>query len=140
MWWVVFNNPDGCSDPCGENDIFLNGDPAQGLNAAGIEAADIVAGYADGVLARKNGRAFMSAWLGEDRRVREIIFGQGPVLKDSLGAEVHLVARSHGPAIAGQIKAQTGSYAGGCEVFLNPPEVPQAEGECSDVHFAIHLP
>jgi len=140
MWWVVFNNPAGCSDPCGENDIFLNGDPAQGLNEAGIAAADIVAGYADGVVGKKNGKAFMSAWLGENARVKEIIFGEGPALKDSLGAEIHLVARSHGPAIPGKIRVQTGSYAGGCEVFLNPPEVPNAPGECSDIHFAIHLP
>ncbi len=140
LWWVVFNNPAGCTDPCGEDDIFLNGDPAQGLNTAGIAAADIVAGYADGALSGKQGRAFMRAWLGTGDRVSEIIFGDGPVLKDSHEAEVHLVARSHGPAIPGMVREQTGSYAGGCEVFLNPPAVPVAEGECADIHFAVHLP
>lgn len=140
LWWVVFNNPQGCSDPCGEDDIFVNGDPTEGLNAAGIAAADIVAAYADGVVGNKNGRAFMSAWLSQGALVSEIIFGVGPTLKDAHAAEVHLVARSHGPAIPGMIKVQTGSYAGGCEVFLNPPEVPDAEGECADIHFAVHLP
>lgn len=140
LWWVVFNNPAGCSDPCGEDDIFVNGDPTQGLNAAGIAAADIVAGYADGMVGKRNGRAFMSAWLGEDAKLSEIIFGEGPALKDANAAEVHLVARSHGPAIPGMIRAQTGSYAGGCEVFLNPPDTPDSEGECADIHFAVHLP
>lgn len=140
LWWVVFNDPAGCTDPCGEDDIFVNGDPAQGLNEAGIVSADIVAGYADGVVGKKNGRAFMSAWLGEGGPVDEIIFGEGPVLKDAHKAEIHLVARSHGPAIPGSIRLQTGSYAGGCEVFLNPPDAPDAEGECADIHFAIHLP
>lgn len=140
LWWVVFNKPAGCTDPCGEDDIFVNGDPAQGLNAAGIEAADIVAGFADGVVGKKNGHAFLSGWLGENEPVSEIIFGAGPLLKDAHRAEIHLVARSHGPAVPGMIQKQTGSYAGGCEVFLHPPELPDAEGECADIHFAIHLP
>jgi hypothetical protein len=140
LWWVVFNNPAGCSAPCGEDDIFLNGDPAQGLNEAGIAAADIVAGYAAGTVANRHGRAMMVAQLRESAPVREVIFGQAPVLKDSYGAEVHLVARSHGPAVPGLIEEQIGSYAGGCDVFLNPPAIPTEVGECADIQFAIHLP
>lgn len=140
LWWVVFNNPAGCSDPCGEDDIFVDGNPANGLNAAGIEAADIVAGYATGKVANRKGAAFMVAFVAEGGPVSEIIFGEGPLLKDSDGAEIHLVARSHGPAVRGLIAEQTGSYAGGCDVFLLPPAIPTEAGECADIQFTIHLP
>ena len=62
------------------------------------------------------------------------------MVKDSHGAEVHLVARSRGPAVPGLVSAQIGSYASGCDVFLNPPAVPTAVGECADNQFAVHLP
>ncbi len=140
LWWVVFNNPAGCSVPCGEDDIFVKGDPAQGLNEAGIDAADIVAGYAAGTVANRHGRAMMVARLRERGSVREVIFGEAPVLKDSRAAEIHLVARSHGPAVPGLIQEQIGSYAGGCAVFLNPPAIPAEVGECADIQFAVHLP
>lgn len=140
LWWVVFNDPGGCTGPCGEDEIFVDGDPQKGLNWAGIEAADIVAGYADGVVSDAKGRAFMKASVQTGGDVDEIIFGDGPILKDSITAEIHLVARSHGPAVPGLIDVQIGSYAGGCDVFLLPPEVPQAVGECSDIQFSVHLP
>lgn len=140
LWWVVFNDPTGCSDECGEDDIFVDGDPANGLNAAGIEAADIVAGFATGRVANRHGRAMMIDWLRENGPVHEVIFGEAPVLKDSRKAEIHLVARSHGPAVPRLIGEQTGSYAGGCDVFLNPPAMPTQIGECADIQFAVHLP
>ncbi len=140
LWWVVFNNPAGCSDPCDADDIFVDGDPAAGLNDAGIEAADIVAAYATGKVSSTSGRVNFTAGLSENEPsgTREIIFGDGATLKDAAGAEVHLVARSHGPAVAAIVDEQTGSFAGGCEVFLNPPSQPSAEGECADVLFAVH--
>ncbi len=140
LWWVVFNDPSGCSGPCGEDEIFVDGDPQKGLNLAGIEAADIVAGYAAGAVSDAKGRAFMKAAVQAGGDVDEIIFGDGPILKDSVGAEIHLVARSHGPAIPGMVDVQTGSYAGGCDVFLTPPAIPQAVGECADIHFSVHIP
>ena len=141
IWWVVFNEPENCSAPgCGEDDIFVNGDPNQGLNLAAIAAADIVAGYATGKVASEGGQANLNARLGEGEIGPEVIFGAGALLKDTRGAEIHLVARSHGPAIPGLEDIQTGSYAGGCEVFLNPPAIPEAEGECADIQFSVHLP
>ena len=141
IWWVVFNEPGACSAPgCGEDDIFLGGDPNAGLNFAGIEAADIVAGYATGKVASSDGNLNVNATLAEGEIGPEVIFGTGALLKDANLAEVHLVARSHGPAIDGLEDIQTGSFAGGCEVFLNPPDVPDAEGECGDIQFAVHLP
>lgn len=140
IWWVIFNEPENCTTPCGEDDIFIDGDPANGLNLAGIEAADILAGYATGKIGSSAGNANLNASLGEGEIGPEVIFGEGALLKDVEKAEIHLVARSHGPAISGLEDVQTGSFAGGCEVFLNPPAVPTAEGECADIQFAVHQP
>jgi hypothetical protein len=140
LWWVVFNAPDGCSDACGEDDIFIDGDPTKGINFEGVEAADIVVGYASGTVASRVGRATMTARLRTAAEVSEVLFGETPLLKSSTAAEIHLVARSHGPALEGLVDEQIGSYAGGCEVFLHPPEVPSAEGECADIQFSVHLP
>ena len=141
IWWVVFNEPENCSAPgCGEDDIFVDGNPALGLNDAQIIAADIVAGYATGALASSGGQANLHATLGEGEIGPEVLFGAGALLKDARNAEVHLVARSHWVAVPGLEDEQTGSFAGGCTVFLNPPERPDAEGECGDIQFAVHLP
>ncbi len=141
LWWVVFNNPTECSAPgCGDDDIFVDGDPTKGLNEAQIVAADIVVAYADGALASGGGRAGFEARLQAGTRDVEVVFGDGAILDDASSAEVHLVARSHGPKVPGLIREQVGSFAGGCEVFLNPPSVPAAAGECADVLFSVHKP
>ena len=140
LWWVVFNTPTSCSDTCGEDDIFIGGDPTAGLNLDGIAAADIVVAYADGAIANRTGSATLAATLSEGGPVREVLFGTAPTLKDSGVAEVHLVVRSHGPAVPGMIGDQLGSYAGGCVDFLHPPAVPVQVGECADIQFAVHLP
>jgi hypothetical protein len=142
IWWVVFNNPEACSDPCGADDIFVDGDPAGELNEAQIEAADIVAAYATGNVSNRKGRVKFTASLDEYEApgTREIIFGDDVALKSASVAEVHLVARSHGPAVAGKVDEQTGSFAGACEVFLNPPDTANEIGECADELFAVHQP
>lgn len=143
VWWVVFNHPEACSAPgCGTDDIFVDGDPAGPLNEVQIESADIVAAYATGKVSSQSGHVTFSANLDADEPAgtREVIFGSGSTLKHVEGAEVHLVVRSHGPAVFELVQEQIGSFAGGCEVFLAPPAVPTAEGECGDTLFAIHRP
>ena len=140
IWWVVFNEPENCSAPCNEDDIFIDGDPTKGLNVAGIEAADIVAGYATGKVGSSGGNVNLNATLGEGEIGPEVIFGDGALLKDARRAEIHLVVRSHGPAKPGLEEIQIGSFAGGCEVFRNPPAIPTSEGECADIQFAVHQP
>lgn len=76
LWWVVFNDPQGCSDACGEDDIFVDGDPTKGINPDGLAAADIVVGYATGTVANRNGRATMTARLGTGAEVSEVLFGE----------------------------------------------------------------
>lgn len=140
LWWVVFNDPRRCTLPCNEDDIFIDGDPSQGLNLDGVAAADIVAGYAAGAVADRQGEALMAARLRTGSRVADVLFGETPVLKTTAQAEIHLVVRSHGPAVPGLLAEQIGTYAGGCEVFLNPPAIPATVGECGDIQFAVHPP
>jgi hypothetical protein len=141
LWWVVFNDPENCSAPgCGVDDFIVIGDPAMALNAEGIAAADIVGGYAGGTVASPDGHVLLSAGIDVDEIGPETIMGEGAVLKDVAGSEIQLILQSHGPAIEGHIDVQTTSYAGGCETELIPPEVPDAEGECTAIQFAVHQP
>lgn len=140
IWWVVFNNPDGCSDPCGPDDVFVDGDASLGLDQAAIDRADVVAGYAGGKLTNRAGRLMIRSSLAEGATGEDLILGTPPLLKDSRAAEIHLVARTHGPAIPGMLEEQLGSYAGGCTAFLLPGTYPTGVGGCADIQSSIHLP
>jgi hypothetical protein len=141
MWFVSFNNPAGCTDPCGPDDVFIDGDPALGLDADAIASAAVVAGYAGGDVAGPNGKIYIGGTVDEGAvNGTETIVGVEPVLHDARTAEIHLVARSHGPAIKGLVDVQLGSYGGGCDVFHLPGVYPLGLGECSDVQAAVHKP
>ena len=56
----------------------------------------------------------------------------GPGLLDAEKAEVHLVVRSHGPAVDGAFDAQLSTFGGGCDPIDVAP--------CVDVQYAMHLP
>lgn len=140
IWWVVFNNPSACSDACGADDIFVNGDATLGLDLDQIAATQAVGGYGGGTLADRHGVVTVRGSLGVGETGREVIAGVEPILLDSRTAEVHLVARTHGPAIPGLVDEQLGSYGGGCQVFNVPGVYPVGVGGCSDVQSSIHLP
>ena len=129
MWWVIFDNPANCSDgACGENDIFLidnagefitNADGSPPMNMAGIEAAVITAGRADGHVIDADGAGKFHSQLAVGDNSRSLF---GPGLQDTTKAEIHLVLRSHGQAKAGSTDEMIYSYNGGCEGdFPNPP-------------------
>ena len=46
VWWVIFNNPAGCSGPCGEDDVF---------NASGGAEADVAVFNASGAISASDG-------------------------------------------------------------------------------------
>jgi hypothetical protein len=142
LWWVVFNQPKECSPPgCGDDDIFVGGDPAAGLDDASIAAADVVAGFASGTVAADDGTIRLSARLAAGESGTEVIFGDGPLLKTAgLVAEIHLVTRSHGPSIPGVVVEQVSVHDGGCTTLLTPPELADDVGECVDLHFSVHRP
>jgi hypothetical protein len=113
IWWVIFNQPDACTDaPCGLDDLF---EPA-------VQASVL---YAAGHVVPPTGRGNFAASLRAGGPSRQVLFG--PALLDSRRAEVHLVVRSHGEPIPGLVHEQIGSFQGGCDI-----------NACEDVQFAIH--
>ncbi len=121
-WWVVFNQPELCTDQvCGEDDVL----PPPGNTAAGVSVL-----YADGKVVDTQGKArFASILLPND--TTEAIFGPG--LTNPMGAEIHLVLRTHGPMVLELRSEQLSSLNGGCDP--EPPNTP-----CRDVQFAIFAP
>ena len=108
-WFVVFNNPDACTAPgCGEDDVQnaatgANNDPEVGVH------------FATGHIAGSSRwRSAASLREGDESGM---VFGYP--LVDAMTAEIHIIARSHGPAanlVPGNLAAAIGSLNGGCEI------------------------
>lgn len=125
MWWVVFGDPTECAgSPCALADL---GNPD--VKGDVLYAAGHVVG---------NGKANFGAHRAEGDTDGSIadLFGLPAAegLVDARASEVHLVVRTHGPAIPGLISEQIHSFNGGCD-----PGQPN-EGLCEDIQFAIHQP
>ena len=140
MWWMIMNEPENCSDGvCGLDDGFMvdeNGDillvdAEPQLNWAGRARADFAVHRADGSVVDADGSAEFRAHLpiGD---MHEMILKSSP-LKDPYTAEVHLLIRSHGQPVPGQLSAQLNSPWGGC-----PEGWPKAP--CKNMQLAIHRP
>jgi len=133
LWWVVFNNPDACSDPgCGEDDIFAGDD----LNIEGIQEAQIGIGNATGNVAKADGTAEFGGRLkkNDTSGAHDIVFPAG-LTGDALltvsgnDAEVHVIVQSHGQARGGpQLLNQLTYLEAGCTPL------------CGDVQFSVHKP
>lgn len=102
VWAVVFNSPENCLGGCGSDDLANPDVEAYSLLGAGGLVRTGVATFG-------------------------VRLDAGEELTDPMGAEIHFVVRSHGPAIPGMIDEQTTTLNGGC-----PPN------ECLNLLFAIH--
>ena len=141
VWWVVFNNPGACSDPgCGGDDLGT-----EAVNATVIWATGGVIAQSgdDDDGGSKTGGDF-TAHLNEGEKPFPEDGGFGlpgddDGLEDAKSAEVHIVVRSHGPAIKGKVDDQITSFNGGCRRDVGP-RTPKRKGECADIQFAVHAP
>jgi hypothetical protein len=130
VWWVVFNNPAGCVNGCGLDDVLA----AVGANANN-NPAGIGVFYAAGHYVGAHGVGGFGASLREGDTTYCVPVGDGPFsalcnpLVDADTADVHMVVRDHGPMIPGQIIAQTSSFTGGCSAYA-----------CANVQAAIFEP
>lgn len=125
-WWIIFNHPEFCSPPgCGAPKDFPQngGDP-------NVQASVV---WATGRVADANGQATFSASLAADGTAPgQKLFG--PALLNPR-AEIHLVVRSHGPALTGDdLEKQLTTVSGGCSVntcanVQGTRHLPQGEGE-----------
>lgn len=144
VWYVIFNAPEACSDACGEDDLFINGDPSQGFNFDQINAARISVVFGgDGDVVNPGGRLALDGGLAEGEvptGTMQVVIGHpddgalvpGPVtgLEDASGAEVHIVLQDHGTAH--EDPDLLASQLSGFQTACNP--------ECTDIQFAVHLP
>ena len=139
VWWVVFNEPENCSDgACGEDDILIFEDGAPILdennnfvmNEDGIAASNISAFFASGSYIDDDGIGHFggSAGLGDPPG---LFFGPG--LINPMTAEVHLVVRTHGPMVDDIFHGQITTFEGGCGTTDNG-------APCADHQFAVFLP
>lgn len=129
VWVVVFNSPEDCTDPCGEDDIFVTPGPPQ---------TDIF--YGAGNIVGGSGTIHMSGRVGTNDAGHFPGYNGDPGLLNPLGAEVHLIPRGHGPMVPANMPAQIHSFAGGCDTMLPIGGDPVAVGECADIQFSIHRP
>ena len=118
-WWVVFNNPAACTGgaaggECGPQDL-------------GNADADTAVFHAAGYFSSANSTAGFEAELTSGR----IPQGTAVVLNDDdgigleknngLGAEIHVVIRSHGATVPGSVGTQLTVFNGGCGDFDGDP-------------------
>lgn len=143
IWYVIFNVPENCNTGgCGEDDIFVDGDPESGFNLAQIDAARVSVVYGgDGGVVNPGGRLALEGRLAEDEVPTgsvPVVIGEpddgalvpGPVtgLENAQAAEVHIVLQDHGQAHDDPVLL--GQQLTGFQTACNP--------ECVDVQFAIH--
>ncbi len=143
IWYVIFNVPENCNTAaCGEDDIFVDGDPESGFNLTQINSARVSVVYGgDGDVVNRGGRVALDGGLAEG----EVPIGSVPVvigdpedgalvpgpvtgLEDAQTAEIHIVLQDHGPAHHDfeLLEQQLTGFQTAC----NP--------ECVDVQFAVH--
>ncbi len=138
LWWVIWNSPENCATPFECSGVDFAPANIANVNVEVLYAAGHVVGF--------SGQGTFSASLkkDDDSGSVNVLMEFPPVggLLDTQKAEDHLVIRTHGPKIPGEVNEQISSYVGGCEEnpFLYPPFsfYPDAIGECADIIAAAH--
>lgn len=137
LWWVVFNDPDGCQagipnvSSCGPVDAQLGRGGLSVLRATGrVVGEDGIASYGAHLSAGDTSRALAGAGLHDTR-----------------GAEVILVLKSHGPKIPGLVSEQLHTFAGSCADQSDaPPGAPPhlvgtpGPNDCAEIQISVHSP
>lgn len=129
MWWVIFNNPAGCTDGCGEAEILT-------VFGGGPNPAEVSILNADGRVVPASGGVTFAARLnvGSDGP-GEVLLAGG--ITDPLGALVLLVIDEHGPAASDPhtrwLQTHALTWDGAC-----PNQTPENPfGDCFDTQIAV---
>ena len=113
VWWVIFNNPSGCTNnDCGGSDTGAGGGP----NPA---EASILWATSGIVGPDRHGHFSALLGVGLDKAPGEVV--RGPALTNPAGAEVHLVLKFHGPPQFDDpeiLARQLTTFAGDCARLL----------------------
>jgi hypothetical protein len=111
-WFVNFNDPSACTDPCDLDDILAELDPVPPGNA-GLH-------FATGHVTT-SGKWSSSASLAEEDDTRMLF---GVPLLEADDAEIHVIVRSHGPATTlttDELLDALSMVNGGCLNAFPPP-------------------
>jgi hypothetical protein len=131
VWWVVFNHPDQCEGEagsplrCAEADLF-NPDVSASVQ------------YAGGHVVGGSGRYAVGSHLSEGSTAGCAL---GDLLCtgliDARRADVHLVVRTHGPALTEFLPRQFNSFGAACG-NVEPRFGGGGPNTCEDLQFAAH--
>lgn len=126
IWLAVFNNPRYCSDDdCGLDDI-------PGVNPAADPRVHPSVFYGGGFIADDGGNGHATFKIVPGRTSRELFGGtKNYGLERVWGPHIHVVLRTHGPAVTGSVAHQMGTASGTC----NTPS-----GMCENVFASFHPP
>jgi hypothetical protein len=137
IWWIIFNLPEKCSDDdCGQDDVFLmnaegdfilDGFGRRQFNRPSIEDIHIANMWAAGSIVDEDGTVRFEGHLPIGDTITDVVFGSG--LLYPMTAEIHLIARTHGPVQPGLLDEQLLTAWGGCP---NPND----RTPCADMLFA----
>jgi hypothetical protein len=121
IWWVIFDNPQGCAAACMPSDLGRRQAQATLVNGGGF--------VADG-----NTRFYSSDLARHDVEGAQVQAGDPSGVDNPYGAEVHLVLRNHGAAEAdaADLALQISTFG----QFCNLPIV----GGCQNVTAAVFEP
>ena len=139
-WWVVFNNPDGCTTPnpaggkCGEPDLI---NPEANTSIFYMKGSDNIV--------TQQGNLYVRTLLEEGEDMGEPgsqhVLGTG--FHDAQNAEVHLIVKYHGPASNDPdvLYEQTHTILGSCDEGANSHDLGPVFGvHCPDFQAAIFKP
>lgn len=128
LWWVVFNDPAGCGNACGDDEFEPDG--------PGFGPAQVAVGNATGNVVKSDGTLEFGGKLrmGVNEPGHQVVFnagGDGAALLtvDPAAAEIHVVVQSHGQGRGGKkLREQLSLLEANCTPA------------CADVQFAVHQP
>jgi hypothetical protein len=112
LWGVIFNDPSECT--AGTPGVSACDPPDLGNSLANPSLVWLGSGIASGGSTRYTGHIMVGDASGDILD----LFGlpSGPGLLNPAGAEIHVVVRTHGQPISGQLQSQRKTFAGGCDV------------------------
>lgn len=142
MWVVYFNDKTECDDFGSGNAGCNSEDLSMTASGGGVM-------FGDGLVAPRNGKATFKAGLSTGDNASDLGLPPPPfgfaAYQAGENNEFHVVIRSHGPKIPGEVHLQISTFGGGCDMEVGPQPpgtpgdfpVPAAEGECGDVQLYV---
>ena len=119
LWWALFTIPDACRDGLDEQGTLCGPEDLRGIPA--VEPQFGYAGPAPmgGAIVDPNGEVVFPGSLStpvvDENSPANPDFLIGNGLTDLYGTEIHLIIRTHGPALGGGLQdSQLSSFDGGC--------------------------